>query len=249
MGAKTGLPAYTTGSIAGGLRGQGAERESAEALLRRLYPDRRIEPEAEENANLAEAVYPPEGTVYAQCFPGLDVVCDRAVMVGRPSRLPRRYLDAADGRTVVLHVMHSVVDLLAFAVWRDGVLVRSLGVSPADGVVEDIGERFPFEIPHWSGAHPVESDDEDDDPYPLPFHPLVFGEDALRALFGFIVEGYPQPDDVDAFGVPMHRFHVAGPSGPEAGRLRAQRDAAIAAMLPKRAFRREGDRFVESGGV
>jgi hypothetical protein len=33
---------------------------------------------------------------------------------------------AAAGRRVVLHAMHSVVDWLAFAVWEDGRLLRSL---------------------------------------------------------------------------------------------------------------------------
>ncbi|WP_405605221.1 DUF6928 family protein [Streptomyces sp. NBC_01410] len=41
---------------------------------------------------------------------------------------------------------------------------------------------------------------EDEEPYPLPFHPLDLGEEALRALCGFIQEGRPEPDDVDADG-------------------------------------------------
>ncbi|WP_435819766.1 DUF6928 family protein [Micromonospora taraxaci] len=33
-----------------------------------------------------------------------------------------------------------------------------------------------------------------EDPYPLPFHPLGLGEQALRALFGFIIEGRQDQD-------------------------------------------------------
>lgn len=66
-----------------------------------------------------------------------------------------------------------------------------------------------FELPYWAGEHPVEPwPDEDDEPYPLPFHPLELGEDALRALFGFVQEGMPGPDDIDEHSVPMHGFLV-----------------------------------------
>jgi hypothetical protein len=113
------------------------------------------------------------------------------------------------GRRIVMHGMHSVVDWLCFAVWEDGRLVRSLSLSPDSGIIEDIGERYPFELPYWAGEHPVEPwPDEDDEPYPLPFHPLELGEDALRALFGFVQEGMPDPDDIDENSVPMHGFLV-----------------------------------------
>jgi len=64
----------------------------------------------------------------------------------------------------------------------DGRLVRSLGVSPDTGIVEDIGEPYPFERPYWAGEHPVTSTFPGQGPYPLPFHPLDLDEEALRAL-------------------------------------------------------------------
>jgi len=42
----------------------------------------------------------------------------------------------------------------------------------------------------------------------LPFHPLELGEEALRALFGFVLEGYPLPDDINADVVRLHGFLV-----------------------------------------
>ncbi|MEU0936960.1 hypothetical protein [Embleya sp. NPDC005971] len=251
MGAKTGLLAYAAGSVADALRDRPAGTgggESAEALVRRLHPGWQVEPEADDRANLGDSVYPPEDVAYAACFPGVDI-CTQAVMVDYPSRLPKRYLNAADGRTVVLHAMHSVVDWLAFAIWRDGVLVRSLSVSPEHGVMEDIGERLPFEAPYWAGEHPVESaweDDEDEDPYPLPFHPLELGEDALRALFGFIVEGRRMPDDIDADDVPVHRFRLTDPDGPTPEQRKAVREALVARMKPPRIFHMQGGRLVET---
>jgi hypothetical protein len=254
MGAKTGLLAWTTGSVGDALRDRPAGKtsgERAQALLRRLHPGWRIEPEDDEYANLSEAAYPPEDVAYAACFPGLDIVCDRNVMIDHPSQLPAHCLAAADGRTVILHAMHSVVDWLAFAIWKDGVLLRSLSLSPDDGVMEDIGERLPFEAPYWAGEHPLDPDPDwpDQAPYPLPFHPLDLGEEALRALFGFIIEGFPEPGDIDAFDVPVHRFRLTDPKGPPPEQREAERDACIAAMGPPRVFRMEGGRFVEVDGL
>ncbi|MFB7945852.1 hypothetical protein ACFC6L_13125 [Kitasatospora phosalacinea] len=156
----------------------------------------------------------------------MDVLCDRRFVLDRPSQLPAGLLASGPGRRTVLHAMHSVVDRLAFAVREDGRLVRSLSVSPDGGVVEDIGDRLPFELPYWAGEHPVEPWPEDggDRPYPLPFHPLELGEDALHALFGFNVEGHPA--DVDE--VAMLHYLVREPG--------AARRAAAAAR-PRRAQR------------
>lgn len=99
--------------------------------------------------------------------------------------------------------MHSVSDSLSYAVWENGRLVRSLSLSPGSGIAENIGDPLPFEEPYWAGAYPV------DDEYPLPFHPLELGgEDALRALFGFVGEGRLHPADIDAESVRLAGFQV-----------------------------------------
>lgn len=216
MGAKTGLFACTSAASVGDvLRGRPVDAggDAAAAFVGRLYPGWRVEPDG--GGVLNASVYPPAGVVCAVSFPGLDMVCDGNVMLDRPSELPARYLEVAGGRTVLLHAMHSVVDWLAFAVWRDGVLVRSLSLSPGSGVMEDIGEPFPFEARFWAGECPVEPDPgwANPVPYPLLFHPLELGEEALRELFGFVMEGFPEPDDVDADEISVHRFRIHGSVG------------------------------------
>ncbi len=87
--------------------------------------------------------------------------------------------------------MHSVVDWFAFAIWDGQTLCRSLSVSPDSGILENIGEPLEFERSYWAGERPAvdPEDDDPDEPYPLPFHPLELGESALAALFGFVLEG------------------------------------------------------------
>ncbi|MEU6287191.1 hypothetical protein [Streptomyces sp. NPDC046988] len=63
---------------------------------------------------------------------------------------------ASVGRRLILHAMHSAVDWLAFAVWEDGRLDRSLSLSPDSGVTENIGEPLPFELPYWAGERPAD---------------------------------------------------------------------------------------------
>ena len=111
----------------------------------------------------------------------------------------------------------------SFAVWDDGRLVRFLSLFPDGGIVEDIGERLPFELPYWEGRHPVEPFPpfEDDEPYPLPFHPLELGERAMLEFFGFYVEGFPDEDGVpepavDIWDVELHGFRVTATAQDEA---------------------------------
>jgi hypothetical protein len=202
LGVKTALLAYAAGDPVESLRQARAYDPAAtRALVAATRPA--WEGTASSDGDLHDGSYPPEGTVYAGSFPGIDILCDRDVMDYLPSGFPARYLDAAAGRRVILHAMHSVSDTLAYAVWEDGRLVRSLCLSPHDGITENIGDPLPFEAPYWAGEHPV------GDGYPLPFHPLELGgETALRALFGFSLGGRQQPADIDAESVKLAGFQV-----------------------------------------
>ncbi|MFE5828830.1 DUF6928 family protein [Streptomyces sp. NPDC056508] len=211
MGAKTALLAYANGDVASALREAGEPTvEGTAALIAQVFPGWGME-SAKGNV-LGESTYPPERLTYAASFPGVDLVCDRRLMFDRPSELPAHLLETVASRRVILHAMHSVSDWLAFAVWEAGRLRRSLSLSPDGGIVENIGDPFPFEMPYWAGERPVEPDPEwDEEPYALPFHPLELGNDALRALFGFLLEGRPLPEDVDPDEVPLLGFELTDP--------------------------------------
>jgi hypothetical protein len=207
VGAKTSVLVYADGD-APGLPRDAPERdvEKTVSLIRRLYPGWNGDTVAD--APLVDELRPEQGVVYAGCFPGVDIICDRKVMIERPSELPRHLLEASPHRRVILHAMNSVVDWFAYAIWEDGTLTRSLSLSPEQGVIENIGDPLPFETAYWAGEHPVRQR-EGWPPYALPFHPLELGGGpALQALLGFCIEGTPLASDIDAEAIRLSGFRV-----------------------------------------
>ena len=189
MGAKDWMVFYAERDVPSVLRSMPSiDRGATADLVRRLFPHDDVV--ARDDVTLLEG-NPPDDEVYAAVWPGATVVCTSAVALDLPSTVPPRFLDAGVGRTIYLHAMHSVVDWCAFAVWNPaGELIRALSVSPEHGTLESIGEPLPFESPFWGGQRPALDPDDEDDSYPLPFHPLELGEAALDALFGFVYEGF-----------------------------------------------------------
>ena len=115
----TGCCRAPTGEIRPILRSAPAiGRAATGALVWRLYPAHRIAELAD--GTLFGRADPPGGQIYAGCFPGLAIACTRNAALDRPSQLNQRFLDAAAGRTVCLHAIHSVVDWFACAVWPGG---------------------------------------------------------------------------------------------------------------------------------
>ncbi|QMU79831.1 hypothetical protein GXW83_33150 [Streptacidiphilus sp. PB12-B1b] len=238
MGAKTGLLIYSHGAAADALRrATTMDARRTAALLARVHPGCEIQ--SADGNTLGDGTYPPDGVSYLAAFEDAEVICDRQWMDYLPSELPAHLVEASAGRRLVLHAMHSVVDALTFAVWEDGRLIRSLSLSPDSGIMENIGTPYAFEAPYWAGQHPVDPDPdwEDEEPYPLPFHPLELGEDALRTLAGFILEGQPHPDDVDPYTIPLNGYRVTAPHAPDPALARAALERAVKSMGPPRILR------------
>jgi hypothetical protein len=202
MGAKTCLLVQAQMDARKVLAGQPTLDEAATvSLVASLFP--KLQFGTPSSTDLSHT-YPRGKTVVAGCFPGLWVIAADEVAFERPSQLPAKYI-AAQG-TTYLHAMHSVVDWFGFAVWEDGVLRRSLSVAPDNGVIEDIGNRLPFEIAYWEGEYPAVDPEEEQDSYPLPFHPLDLGEAALREFFGFQLEGFEDTSLLQPESIRMLKF-------------------------------------------
>jgi hypothetical protein len=204
MGAKTWMLAYVNGSVSEILKSDPElDREAASALARKLFPSEKLEPL--DDGDLLFTC-PPDDELVVGCFPGLSIIAATEFGIDNPSELDPKFLGAARGSTVYLHAMHSVVDWFAYAIWIDEKLKRSLSLSPDSGVIEDIGPRLAFEEPYWAGQHQVfDPEEEKDDDYPFPFHPLELGEAALYELFGYQLEG-DAPSDVQPENITLARF-------------------------------------------
>jgi Family of unknown function (DUF6928) len=55
----------------------------------------------------------------------------------------------------------------------------------------------------------------------LGFYPLDLGQQAMRFLVGFALEGLPEPDDVNAAQISMLGYRVTDPTGAEQAALEA----------------------------
>jgi len=207
MGAKTWMIAYCDGDPAAILRGKPAlDREAGAAALAQLFPeDRFIEGP---DGNLGHT-NPADDRAYVAVFPGLTIVADGQLGIDYPSMLDQRFIDFAQGRGIYLHCMHSVVDWFAFAIWKNGQLVRAMSVSPDSGIMEDIGDKLAWEAPFWAGERPAVDPadmEEGEEPYPLPFHPLEMAEVALKNMYGYVLEGELEPGLVEPEDIPLMRF-------------------------------------------
>src|SRR5262249_39899169 len=160
------------------------DRDATDQLAKKLFEGEKLELLGDGDLSYT---CPPDDELSIGYFAGVSVIAAKEFGVDRPSTLPRRFIEAGGGGMIYLHAMHSVVDWFAFALWSNGTLIRSLSLSPDSGILEDIGQRLPFEESFWSGQHPAVADEEDT--YPFVFHPLELGEAALSDLFGYQLEG------------------------------------------------------------
>ena len=179
------------------------DREATQKLADTLFPDEKLEPIGDGDLSYT---CPPDDEVHIGCFQGVSVVAAKEFGIDYPSKLHQRFIAAGGNGTVTLHAMHSAVDWFAYAKWEYGKLVRSLSLSPDSGIMEDIGQRLPFEEQYWSGEHPAIDSDEEESAYPFPFHPLELGETTLKDQFGYQLEGYLDAALLEPDSIPLVRY-------------------------------------------
>lgn len=204
MGAKTWMVVYSNGdvpSIWGKEPKQINDRYTE--ILSALFPNKKFN--KLENGNLAFTC-PQDHNVQIADFGDLIIVATSAVAIDNPSKIPRQYLEFANFKYTYVFAMHSVVDWFAFAIWENGNLIRSLSLSPDSGIIEDIGAHLSFEEEYWDNKHPAVDPEDEEDTYPLPFHPLDFGENTLLQLMGYQYEGIESLNKVDPEIITMQCF-------------------------------------------
>ena len=203
MGAKTWMLIYSKGSPSEILKSNPVlDQAATTAFAQHLFSPEKLTPLRDGDLSLT---CPVDDKLVAGCFPGLTIVAAKEFAIDLPSQLPAKFIEACPGHSVYLHAMHSTVDWFAYAVWVDGKLQRSLSLSPDSGILEDIGSRLSFEESFWKGEHPAVDPEEEDD-YPLPFHPLEMGEAALHSLFGYQLEGFMESADLEPEKIRLMQF-------------------------------------------
>ena len=206
MGVKTWMLVYSDDNAKEILASRPSlDRQRTEELLHELYPSSRFE--KIEDGDLFNTC-PPNGNIYAGYYDGVFIISANEFAIDNPSRLNRSFLKPDLGSTIHLLAMHSVVDWLAFGYWKNRELERSFSVSPDSGIIENIGERFPFELPFWNGEYPA-ADPEDE--YPLDFHPLELGEAALNNFFGYQLEGVIDSANIDPEDITLVGYRLVKP--------------------------------------
>jgi hypothetical protein len=180
------------------------DRASSENLAKLAFPMCRLT--GQEDLTIMD-VCPPDDEILTGRYDHVSILSASEFGLDYPSKLDKDFVNLMKSKRTYLFAMHSVVDFFAFGVWENGELRRSFGASPDSGILEDVGEKFDFELPYFNGEHAV--GDEDDDPdnaYPLPFHPLEFGEHVLRELVGYGFEGPMPTDGLDPFDFSLLSF-------------------------------------------
>lgn len=204
MGAKTWIIVYSNGDIPSLWQDNlQLKTETSTEILKALFPDKKFQ--AIENGDLA-FTNPDKGKIQLADFGNFLIVATAEVALDYPSKIPQHFINYSNYSHIYVFAMHSVVDWFAFAIRKDKKLVRSLSLSPDSGIMEDIGEKMPFELEYWSGKHPVNDSEDEEDQYPLPFHPLDFGEAVLLNLMGYQYEGYEHLNKIDPETVEMLCF-------------------------------------------
>lgn len=204
MGAKTWIIVYSNGDVPSLWQHQPkAKRENLPQILNALFPKKNFV--ETESGNLAFTNL-RSGDVQIADLGELLVVATDAAALDYPSKVPQHFVDYSNYKYIYVFAMHSVVDWFAFAIWENKQLVRSLSLSPDSGIMEDIGEKLSFELDFWSGKCPAVDPEDEEDTYPLPFHPLDFGENALLHLMGYQYEGLIALNKVDPEEIEMACF-------------------------------------------
>jgi hypothetical protein len=204
MGAKTWMLVYANVNARDVLKTRPPlNREETSRIAQALFPRETLDPL--EDGDLS-CTCPPDDVLCIGCFPGVTVMAAKEFAIDYPSKLPTPFISSGSSGTILLHAMHSVVDWFAFAQWTNGRLTRSLSLSPDSGILEDIGQKLPFEVPYWSGEHPAVDDEAAEDTYPFPFHPLELGEATLLELFGYQLEGLADLNLLEPETIPLARY-------------------------------------------
>jgi hypothetical protein len=204
MGVKTWMLVYADSNPREALSNRPKlDSEATHRLARALFPGEKLELLGDGDLS---CTCPPDDELDIGCFAGVTVVAAKEFGIDHPSELTKSFVTAGGNGKIYLHAMHSVVEWFAFGHWSGGKLLRSLSLTRDYGILEDIGQRLPFEEQYWSRPH-AEVDGEDEEGYyPLSIGPLDLGEVALCELFGYELGDFLCSTLFEPESIPLVRY-------------------------------------------
>lgn len=212
------------------LRTARPDRDTAQTLLRRLFPEQSAIPlgrvplgQAAGGNSDGETTQDGEAArVFVGSFPGVTVVCSPDLKLRRPSALPERWLHMLASEHTYLVVSDPPGAWGAFGAWERGTLRRAFGASTVE-FFEDEGIPFVWERPFWAGEHPINWPAQvPPHPQSLPFHPRRLVESANAAFVGYRYVGRTA-DELDPNAIEVWSFALRSHDEPATQPIAEQR--------------------------
>ena len=227
LGLAEGLPRVAPGA--------GDDPAAARAVLTALFPGR-IGGDLP-RADLLTASYPEYGRVYAGVFGATTVVCGQDLR--ELTDLVAAVAATGGGRTAVRLQVNSAAESAALEILGPaGDTAREVMLVAEQGVIVDEGDQLAFERPFWSGERDPDGAFAVVNGAEMPFDVIDFGQEALRTLFGFVVDGDRRPGDLDARAVLLHGFVITADADDPADLAQARSTGSGARAVRRRVARR-----------
>lgn len=182
------------------------DQAAALAIARRLHPGKEFESLGPHPLSIAATVQP--GYLFIGTYENISVVASAELSACLPSELPESWLLSPPAPLTFLVSSSPDRAQGSFAIWENGRLRRSFSALPID-IVENIGIPQTWELPYWSGKHPLRYPPGIlPDPQALPFHPQQFAEAANAEWLGFRYTGAPHDGDLDKTQILLWGFKI-----------------------------------------
>ncbi|MGG7101213.1 DUF6928 family protein [Rhodococcus sp. 24CO] len=182
------------------------DQAAALAIAQQLHPGKEFESLGPHPLSIAATVQP--GYLFIGTYENISVVASAELSSCLPSELPESWLLSPHAPLTFLVSSSPDRAQGSFAIWENGQLRRSFSALPID-IVENIGIPQTWELPYWSGKHPLRYPPGIlPDPQALPFHPQQFAEAANAEWLGFRYTGAPHEGDLDKTQILLWGFKV-----------------------------------------
>ncbi|TSD96629.1 hypothetical protein FOS14_16400 [Skermania sp. ID1734] len=187
-----------------------SDADAAAALAARMFPDHDAAHRPPVPLRQAAAARP--GLVSIGCFGPVTVVCTPELSLARPGTLSPNWIRPLAAEHSYLIAADPANRWGSFAQWERGELRRAFSATRVH-IIEDDGLPQPWELPFWSGEHPISHDPGVlPNPQSLPFDPQHFAVNASAEWLGIGYGATDSGDDINADKLTVCCFELRNPA-------------------------------------